>query len=160
MVGELLDAALILVIVVFCCSGFVQEYRAERALDALKKMLSPTITVLRNAKEAEVPSSRLVPGDVLLLEAGDRIPADARLVDAHSLKCDEAALTGESLPVSKHIDLLATESLVADRKNMIFTGTTVSYGRGKAVVVQPGCRDGVRQDCRRSTERGNRADAA
>lgn len=139
LVGELLDAALILVIVVFCAVlGFVQEYRAERALDALKKMLSPTITVLRNAKEAEVPSSRLVPGDVLLLEAGDRIPADARLVDAHSLKCDEAALTGESLPVSKHIGLLATESLVADRKNMIFTGTTVSYGRGKAVVVATG----------------------
>jgi len=139
LVGELLDAALILVIVVFCAVlGFVQEYRAERALDALKKMLSPTITVLRNAKEAEVPSSLLVPGDVLLLEAGDRIPADARLVDAHSLKCDEAALTGESLPVSKHIDLLATESLVADRKNMIFTGTTVSYGRGKAVVVATG----------------------
>lgn len=139
LVGELLDAALILVIVVFCAVlGFVQEYRAERALDALKKMLSPTITVLRNAKEAEVPSSRLVPGDVLLLEAGDRIPADARLVDAHSLKCDEAALTGESLPVSKHTDHLAAESLVADRKNMVFTGTTVSYGRGKAVVVATG----------------------
>lgn len=139
MVGELLDAALILVIVIFCAVlGFVQEYRAERALDALKKMLSPAITALRDGREREIPSHELVPGDILLLEAGDRIPADARLIDAHSLRCDEAALTGESLQVSKHTGPIAEDSLVADHKNMVLTGTAVSYGRGKAVVVATG----------------------
>lgn len=140
-IGELLDAALILMIVVFCAVlGFVQEYRAGRALDALKKMLSPTITVLRNGVESEVPSRELVPGDVLILEAGDRIPADARLIDAHSLKCDEAAFTGESLPVTKQVEAMPGDISVADRRNMVFTGTTVSYGRGKAVVVATGMR--------------------
>lgn len=140
-IGELLDAALILIIVVFCAVlGFVQEYRAGRALDALKKMLSPTITVLRNGVESEVPSRELVPGDLLLLEAGDRIPADARLIDAHSLKCDEAAFTGESLPVTKQVEAMPGDISVAERRNMVFTGTTVSYGRGKAVVVTTGMR--------------------
>jgi Ca2+-transporting ATPase len=139
LIGEVVDAAIIAVIVVFCAVlGFVQEYRAERALEALKKMLSPTITVLRGGKEEEVPSKELVPGDILLLEAGDRIPADARLIEIHSLKCDEAPLTGESLPVSKDIKPLSEDVRVSDRKNMVFTGTTVSYGRGKAVVTSTG----------------------
>ncbi|HMK44843.1 MAG TPA: cation-translocating P-type ATPase [Dissulfurispiraceae bacterium] len=139
MVGELLDAVLILIIVLFCAVlGFVQEYRAERALDALKKMLSPSITVLRDGVEEEVPSSDLVPGDILLLEAGDRVPADARLVEARALKCEEASLTGESLPVSKHTDPVVPGSPVGDRKNMVFAGTTVSYGRAKAIVVATG----------------------
>ncbi len=103
LVGEHLDAALIFVIVIFCAVlGFIQEYRAERALEALKNMLSPAITVLRDGNETEVPSKDLVPGDILLLEAGDRIPADARLIETHSFKCDEAPLTGESLPIGKH----------------------------------------------------------
>jgi len=137
--GEIIDAVIIAVIVVFCAAlGFVQEYRAERALEALKKMLSPTITVLRGGKEEEVPSKELVPGDVLLLEAGDKIPADARLIEIRSLKCDEASLTGESLPVSKDIAPLSEDVRVSDRKNMVFTGTTVSYGRGKAVVTSTG----------------------
>src|SRR5512139_1300424 len=136
MVGELLDASLILVIVVFCAVlGFVQEYRAEQALEALKKMLSPTITVLRNGREEEVPSKDLVPGDLLLLEAGDRIPADARLVEMHSLKCDEAPLTGESVPVGKDLRVLQEKAAVGDRKNMVFTGTTVTYGRAKAIIT-------------------------
>ena len=101
-VGELTGAVLILVIVIFCAVlGFTQEYRAERALEALKKMLSPTITVLREGREQEIPSKELVPGDMLLLEAGDKIPADARLVESHSLMCDEASLTGESVPVGR-----------------------------------------------------------
>src|SRR4030067_270289 len=91
LVGEVVDAVIIAVIVVFCAVlGFIQEYRAERALEALKKMLSPTITALRGGKEEEVPSKELVPGDILLLEAGDKIPADARLVETQSLRCDEA----------------------------------------------------------------------
>jgi Ca2+-transporting ATPase len=139
MVGEIFDAALILVIVIFCAVlGFIQEYRAERALEALKKMLSPTITVLRGGKEEEVPSKELVPGDILLLEAGDKIPADARLIESHSLRCDEAPLTGESAPVGKRIDPLPAEVLVNDKKNIVFTGTTVTYGRAKAAVFATG----------------------
>jgi Ca2+-transporting ATPase len=139
LVGETFDAALILVIVVFCAVlGFIQEYRAERALEALKKMLSPTITALRGGREEEVLSSALVPGDVLLLEAGDMIPADARLIENHSLRCDEAPLTGESVPVGKDIRPLPENVRVNDRRNMVFTGTTVAYGRGKAVVTSTG----------------------
>jgi Ca2+-transporting ATPase len=139
LVGETFDAALILVIVAFCAVlGFIQEYRAERALEALKKMLSPTITALRGGKEEEVPSKELVPGDILLLEAGDKIPADARLIENHSLRCDEAPLTGESVPVGKNTDPLPENVRVNDRKNMIFTGTTVTYGRGKAVTTSTG----------------------
>jgi Ca2+-transporting ATPase len=139
LVGEIFDAALILVIVVFCAVlGFIQEYRAERALEALKKMLSPTITVLRGGREEEISSKELVPGDILLLEAGDKIPTDARLIENHSLRCDEAPLTGESVPVGKDIKPLPENVRVSDRRNMVFTGTTVTYGRGKAVVTSTG----------------------
>jgi Ca2+-transporting ATPase len=139
LIGEVVDAAIIGVIVVFCAVlGFTQEYRAERALEALKKMLSPTITVLRGGKEEDIPSKELVPGDILLLEAGDKIPADARLIENHSLRCDEAPLTGESMPVGKDIKPLREDVRVSDRKNMVFTGTTVTYGRGKAVVTLTG----------------------
>lgn len=139
LVGETFDAALILVIVVFCAVlGFIQEYRAERALEALKRMLSPTITVLRGGKEEEIPSKDLVPGDILLLEAGDKIPADARLIENHSLRCDEASLTGESVPVGKDIKPLPENIRLNDRRNMVFTGTTVTYGRGKAVATSTG----------------------
>jgi Ca2+-transporting ATPase len=140
-VGEYVDAGIILVIVLFCAVlGFVQEYRAERALDALKSMLTPMITVLRGGEEHEMPSRGLVPGDVLVLEAGDRIPADARVVENHSLQCDEAPLTGESVPVTKELAPVRAEAPVGDRSNMVFTGTTVTYGRGKAVVCATGMR--------------------
>ncbi|MEE9594145.1 MAG: cation-translocating P-type ATPase [Candidatus Hydrothermarchaeales archaeon] len=139
LIGEIVDAMIIGVIVVFSAVlGFVQEFRAEKALEALKKMLSPTITVLRNGKEEEVPSKMLVPGDVLLLEAGDKISADARLLKVHSLKCDEAPLTGESVPIVKDSKPLAEDARVSDRKNMVFTGTTIVYGRGRAVVTSTG----------------------
>ncbi len=139
LVGEYVDAAIIFVIIVFCASlGFIQEYRAERALEALKNMLTPMITVLRGGQELEAPSKDLVPGDVLVLEAGDKIPADARLVEIHSVQCDEAPLTGESVPVGKELALSAEDVSVGDRKNMVFTGTTVTYGRGKAVVTATG----------------------
>ncbi len=140
-VGEYVDAAIILVIIVFCAVlGFVQEYRAERALDALKNMLTPMVTVLRGGQEQEVPSKELVPGDVLMLEAGDKIPADARVVENHSLHCDEAPLTGESQPVTKELGPMRDDVPVGDRKNMVFTGTIVTYGRGKAVVCATGMR--------------------
>jgi Ca2+-transporting ATPase len=138
-VGETVDSIFILVIVIFCAVlGFFQEYRAERALDALKKMLSPTITVLRGGKEEESPSKELVPGDILLIEAGDKIPADARVVEVHAMRCDEASLTGESLPVGKIYEALPEKTGIADRKNMIFAGTTILYGRGKAIVTSTG----------------------
>jgi len=138
-VGEVVDSAIIAIIVIFCAIlGFIQEYRAERALEALKRMLTPTITVLRGGKEEEVPSRELVPGDILLLESGDRIPADARLLENHSLRCDEAPLTGESVPVGKDIKPLAEGVRVSDRKNIVFTGTSVTFGRGRAVVISTG----------------------
>ena len=138
-IGDLLDAGIILAIIVFCALlGFVQEYRAERALDALKKMLTPTITALRGGREEEIPSKELVPGDIILLEAGDKIPADGRLIEIHSLQCDEAPLTGESFPVEKDLKVLPEAVPVGDRKNMVFTGTAVSYGRGKSVVTDTG----------------------
>jgi Ca2+-transporting ATPase len=138
-IGDLLDAGIILAIIVFCALlGFIQEYRAERALEALKKMLTPTITALRGGREEEVPSKELVPGDILLLEAGDKVPADGRLIEVYSLRCDEAPLTGESFPVEKELNLLTEGAPVGDRRNLVFTGTTVNYGRGKAVVTDTG----------------------
>ncbi|MFZ2055296.1 MAG: cation-translocating P-type ATPase [Candidatus Aminicenantales bacterium] len=139
LIGEVLDAVMISAIVLFSALlGFIQEHKAEQALEALKRMLSPMITVLRNGKEEEIPSRDLVPGDILLLEAGDKIPADARLVEVHLLDCDEAALTGESVPVRKETAPLRSDILASDRKNMVFAGTIVTYGRGKAAVTATG----------------------
>ena len=139
LVGEWVDSLMIAAIVLLSAIlGFVQEYKAEQALEALKKMLSPTITVLRDSREEEIPSRDLVPGDIVLLEAGDKIPADARLVEVRSLNCDEAALTGESVPVRKVTEALDEEIPVGSRVNMVFAGTIVTYGRGKAVVTSTG----------------------
>jgi Ca2+-transporting ATPase len=139
LLGEIVDAAIIAVIVLFCAVlSFVQEYRADNALKALKQMLAPTIRVLRDGAETRIPSREVVPGDIMLLEAGDRMPADARLVEIHSLQCDEAPLTGESLPVEKSLTVLPPDAAVGDRRNVVFTGTTVTYGRGKAIVTGTG----------------------
>ena len=138
-VGEIVDAAIILVIVLFCAVlGFVQEFRAEKALDALKQMLTPTSMVVRNAREIEIPSHQLVPGDILILTAGVRVPADARVVESHTLRCNEAPLTGESLPVTKTPSIMEENTPVPERKNMVYTGTTIAYGRGKAVITATG----------------------
>jgi P-type Ca2+ transporter type 2C len=138
-VGKVIDAVIIGIIVIFCgVLGFIQEYRAERSLEALKKMLSPMISVLRGGTEKEISTKELVPGDILVLETGDRIPADARLVETHSLKCDEAPLTGESMPVDKDTASLSEVVRVGDRKNMVFAGTMITYGRGIAVVTSTG----------------------
>lgn len=139
LVGEVFDAALILLIILFSAGlGFLQEYRAERAIDALKKMLSPMITILRDAMEFDIPTRNIVPGDILLLEAGDRIPADARVIESHSLKADEASLTGESVPVEKERGVLSPDMLLTERTNMLFAGTVITYGRGMAVVTSTG----------------------
>jgi Ca2+-transporting ATPase len=138
-IGEIIDAIVILTIIIISAAlGIIQEYRAERALETLKKMLSPTVDVLRGDKETKVPSNELVPGDVILLGAGDKIPADARLFEIANLQVDEASLTGESIPVTKKLDLLSENVYVADRNNMVFSGTIVTYGRGKAITTATG----------------------
>jgi len=138
--GHGVEAIAITVIVLFAVGlGFIQEYRAERAIEALRQMAAPTATVLRDGDDVELPARNLVPGDVILLEAGDRVPADARLIEAINLQVEEAALTGESVPVEKHTAPLADPRLgVGDRKNMVYAGTVVTHGRGRAVVVATG----------------------
>jgi len=138
-IGEVYDAIVIIAIVVaVAVLGFSQEYRAEKALEALKKMAAPTALVLRDGKEVQVATQEVVPGDIILLYTGDKVTADARLVEAVNLKTDEAPLTGESAPVSKTVKPLPEETSLSDRTNTVFTGTTVAYGRGKALVVSTG----------------------
>ncbi|MBC7877897.1 MAG: cation-translocating P-type ATPase [Anaerolineales bacterium] len=135
--GHGIESIAIAVIILFSVLlGFIQEYRAEHAIEALREMAAPTASVLRNGVEVEVPAQSLVPGDIIILRTGDRIPADARLLEAVNLQIEEAALTGESLPVEKHNQQLSGDDLpVGDRKNMAYAGTAVTYGRGKALVV-------------------------
>jgi len=139
-VEDWLDTIVILVIVALnALLGFVQTYRAERTIEALREMASPLTTVLRGGKEVDVPSKEVVPGDVIKLSTGDKVAADARLTGSVNLKTDEAALTGESLPVSKdHHLVLPRETLVSDRANMVMAGSSVLSGRGTAVVVYTG----------------------
>ncbi|ACG71740.1 ATPase, P-type (transporting), HAD superfamily, subfamily IC [Anaeromyxobacter sp. K] len=119
--------------------GFVQEHRAENALAALRQMAAPHATVIRGGAERRVPARELVPGDLLLVHAGDRIPADARVIEAVNLQADEAALTGESVPVPKVAGPLPAGPIpVGDRTDMLFGGTAATYGRGRAVVVATG----------------------
>jgi Ca2+-transporting ATPase len=140
LLGHALEAIVITVIVLFAVLlGFIQEHRASRALEALRKMAAPTARVVREGVESVVPARDLVPGDVVQLRAGDRIPADARVVQAVNLAIDEAALTGESAPVEKTIDALADAALpLGDRTNMTYAGTLVTRGRGQAMVVTTG----------------------
>src|SRR2546422_1433599 len=137
--ADLYDAVLIIVIVIMnAILGFVQEYRAERSLEALKSLAAPKAHVLREGGVVAVPSRELVPGEVVVLAAGDRVPADARLLEVASLRVNEASLTGESLPVSKSVEPQPRDSYLGDRKNMVFMGTTVDGGRGRAVLVETG----------------------
>jgi Ca2+-transporting ATPase len=133
------DTFVILIIVVInAILGFIQEYRAERAVEALKKMVSPHVLVLRDGYEQSIESKSLVPGDIMLLEAGSRIAADSRLIEAAQLEVDEAALTGESQPVEKKISVIHAETELGDRTNTIYMGTYVTAGRGVAVVTETG----------------------
>lgn len=138
--GHAVEATAIAIIMLFAVLlGFYQEYRAERAIEALRQMAAPTATVLRDGREQDIPARELVPGDVILLRTGDKIPADGRLIEAVNLQVEEAALTGESVPVEKQTAALAgSELAVADRKNIVYAGTGATYGRGRAVVVATG----------------------
>jgi Ca2+-transporting ATPase len=141
LVGETVDAVTIAAIVSFnAIVGFIQEYRSEKAFEAMKRMTAPRARVLRDGAEAVVPARELVPGDILLLEEGDRVAADARLLEAIGLKTVEAALTGESEQVEKTADAVDRNAPVAERRNSLFMATHVASGRGKAVVTSTGMR--------------------
>ena len=149
------DVLVILVVVIInTIMGLVQESKAEAAMDALMQMTAATSKVLRDGKVETLKSEDLVQGDVILLEAGDAVPADCRILESHSMKVEEAALTGESVPVTKMVDVLmlkdkSSDVALGDRKNMLYSGSTVVYGRGKAVVTGVGM----------ETEMGKIADA-
>jgi len=139
-IGELSDTIAIIVIVVLnAVVGFIQEYRAEKAMAALKKMAAPSATVMRNSMPETIAASQLVPGDIVMLEAGKIVPADMRLIEAANFKVEEAALTGESVPVEKNIIALHDEHLpMGDRKNIAYKGTFVTSGRGAGIIVATG----------------------
>ena len=137
---EYIDAAVILIIVILNTAiGFWQEFKAENAIAALKKLAVPRVRVRRSGVEVEIFAKELVPGDILIIEAGNIIPADARLIQAVNLKVQESALTGESVPVEKNTNAISGGDIpLGDRKNMIYSGTVVTYGRGEAVVTSTG----------------------
>ena len=138
--GHTLEAAVISVIVLLAVLlGFLQEYRASRALDALRRMAAPVAHALRDGHEAAIPAREVVPGDVVVLRTGDRVPADCRVIQSVNLAIDEAALTGESEPVQKTTDVFADPQLsLGDRRNMAYAGTLVTHGRGQGLVVSTG----------------------
>ncbi len=148
--GEYNDVIVIMAIVVLnAILGFSQEYRAEQAIAALKKLAVPTVKVRRDGQIEEISSRLLVPGDIVVLEAGNLVPADGRLVASANLQVQEAALTGESEPVEKNIDPISSENLtIGDQSNMVFMGTVISYGRGTVMITDTGMK----------TELGNIAD--
>ncbi|MEG6584509.1 cation-translocating P-type ATPase [Dendrosporobacter sp. 1207_IL3150] len=138
-VGEVVDSIAIIIIVLLNATlGLVQEAKAEKALAALKQMTAPSTKVIRNGQLVSVPAREIAPGDIVIVETGDRIPADLRIIESHSLKVEEASLTGESLPVEKTDSPLKGNLPLADRNNMAFMGTLVTYGRARGVVVETG----------------------
>jgi magnesium-transporting ATPase (P-type) len=139
LLGLWLDAAVILgVVIINSLLGFIQEGKAEKALESIRNMLSPEARVLRDGETRIIPSVDLVPGDVVMLESGDRVPADLRLVEVKNLRTEEAALTGESVPIDKTSEAVAENATIGDRTGMAFSGTLVTSGRGTGVVVATG----------------------
>lgn len=137
--GHVLDTSIILaVIVINAIIGFIQEGKAEKAIDAIRQMLAPSANVLRNGERRRVSAKKLVPGDVVLLDAGDKIPADLRLFQSHLLRVQEAILTGESVAVEKGIFPVEKTAVAGDRVSMAFSGTLVTSGQGRGVVVATG----------------------
>ncbi|PIN79454.1 calcium-translocating P-type ATPase, PMCA-type [Candidatus Woesearchaeota archaeon CG10_big_fil_rev_8_21_14_0_10_34_8] len=139
LLGEYVDSIVIMVILIFnAVFGFIQEYKAEKSIEALKKMASLKAKVMRNNKVEMIDAKELVPGDILLLEEGDKIPADGRLIETIHINTLESALTGESAPVTKVVDKLGNNLPLGDQKNMVFSGTVVTAGRAKAVITATG----------------------
>src|SRR5512147_1889534 len=136
LLGHLVDSGVILgVVVINALIGFVQEGKAERALEAVQAMLASQAVVMRGGQRHEIAAAELVPGDIVLLASGDRVPADLRLLKAKNLRLDEAALTGESVPVDKDTAAAVAEAPLGDRHGMAYSGTVVTYGQGAGVVV-------------------------
>jgi len=143
-IGNLKDAVVILAVVLINATvGFYQEYRAEQSLAALKKMLPVTTRVRRDGEKCEIPAADLVPGDIVLLEAGDHVPADGRLVLAAGLEVDESSLTGESHPVGKQTDALPPDTPAAERANMVYMNTMLTRGRAEMIVTATGTRTDI-----------------
>jgi P-type Ca2+ transporter type 2C len=138
-VGGFLDGSVILAVLIFMAvTGFVQESRAEQAMEALRRLAAPKARVRREGTSKTVPASRLVPGDIVVLEAGDKVSADARLLESTLLQVNESSLTGESMPVDKHSAALEDEVPLPDRRNLLFSGTALTRGRAVAVVTTTG----------------------
>jgi magnesium-transporting ATPase (P-type) len=141
MLGHWIDTGVILAVVVAnAVIGFIQEGKAEKAMDAIRHMLAPRANVLREGERNSIVGEALVPGDIVLLEAGDKVPADLRLLSAHGISVQEAILTGESVPVQKNTGAVAEDALLGDRSCLAFSGTLVTTGQGKGVVVGTGSR--------------------
>ncbi len=139
LLDHLIDTLVILAVVVAnAIIGFIQEGKAESAMSAIRQMLSPHASVMRGGERCTIEAGGLVPGDIVLLEAGDKVPADLRLLQSHGLQCQEAILTGESVPVEKSTGLVAEDVPLGDRKCMAFSGTLITSGQGKGVVVATG----------------------
>ena len=134
-----IDASVIFAIIIInAILGFTQEYRAEKAIEALEKLAAPKARVIRNGREIKIHATELVPGDIVVLEQGDKVPADLRLIEAMNLKVDESALTGESVSVDKNLETIKKEAVIADRKNCVFMNTIITNGRAKGVIVETG----------------------
>lgn len=142
--GEVLEGIVIIIIIfLFAGIGYYQERKAEKAIESLKKLSTPRADVLRDSKIKEIDATELVPGDVIILEVGKKVPADARIIEYMNLKVDESILTGESVPVKKENAIIEKTTMLAERTNMIFSGTTIAYGRCRAVVTATGMRTEV-----------------
>ena len=138
--GDFLDSIIIIAIVILNgILGVSQESKAEKSLDALQSMAAPNAKVLRDGVVSIIPSAEIVPGDIVMLDAGDFIPADGRIINSASLQCEESALTGESVPVEKHSDVVIEGDVpIGDRINMVYSGTAVTYGRGQVIITDTG----------------------
>ncbi len=138
-IGHVLDASIIGVIIVLnAVFGFVQEFKAEKAMEALRNMIAPMALAMRNGKPTKIQAIELVRGDMILLNEGDRVPADARLFDSSNLEVDEASLTGESVPVAKEVGIVKDKAIISSRSNMVFASTAITHGHCTAIVVNTG----------------------
>src|SRR5690606_35336485 len=138
-IGQLVDSTVIFgVVLVNAIAGFIQEMRADKAMEALISMVTTEATVVRGGSRKHVSSSELVPGDVVILRSGDKVPADIRLFQTRDLGIDESAITGESVPAGKTAEIVMQDAILTDRKNMAYSGTLVTYGQGFGIVVATG----------------------